>query len=173
MRENFRKIAYTDSVHNAQLEFASPEAHFHRDGEGLQKPSLGPAEMAFIAAADSFYIASVNTDDWPYIQHRGGPPGFVKIITENQLAFPDFRGNRQYISTGNISANPRVCLFFMDYAHQQRLKLFAFANWLKLDEAGELANIVALPNYRARIERVVTLDVVAFDWNCPQHISPR
>nr|WP_203565983.1 pyridoxamine 5'-phosphate oxidase family protein [Aurantimonas aggregata] len=134
---------------------------------------FGEREQAFIATRDSFYMASVSETGWPYVQHRGGPKGFLKTIDERTLAFADYRGNRQYISTGNLVADSRTCLFLMDYPHRARLKIYAHAEIVEPDADAALAELVAMPGYRAKIERIFRLTLDAFDWNCPQHITPR
>jgi predicted pyridoxine 5'-phosphate oxidase superfamily flavin-nucleotide-binding protein len=131
------------------------------------------AEAAFIAARDSFYLASVGEGGWPYVQHRGGPAGFVKVLDETTLALLDFRGNRQYVSLGNTAADDRVSLFFMDYVHRARLKVLARLEALPLDADRALTERLALPGYKARPERILRLRLEAFDWNCQQHITQR
>jgi predicted pyridoxine 5'-phosphate oxidase superfamily flavin-nucleotide-binding protein len=131
------------------------------------------AEAAFIAARDSFYLASVSETGWPYVQHRGGPPGFLKVLDDRTLAFADFRGNRQYISLGNVAADDRVALILMDYPHRARLKILAHIEMRGLEEDPELAALLTLPGYKAKPERAFLLRLEAFDWNCPQHITPR
>jgi predicted pyridoxine 5'-phosphate oxidase superfamily flavin-nucleotide-binding protein len=130
-------------------------------------------EAAFIAARDSFYMATVSETGWPYVQHRGGPRGFLKLIDDRTLAFADYRGNLQYISTGNIGAEDRVSLILMDYAARARLKIFAHASIVALGDDPALAEAVADPAYRGKPERIFVLRLDAFDWNCPQHITPR
>ncbi|WP_243692146.1 pyridoxamine 5'-phosphate oxidase family protein [Caulobacter sp. BK020] len=130
-------------------------------------------EEAFIAARDSFYMASMSETGWPYVQHRGGPPGFLRVIDETTLAFADFRGNRQYISVGNLDANDRVALILVDYPRRARLKILAHAERLALDAEPELLPKLLDPGYRAKPERIFRLRLAAFDWNCPQHIVPR
>jgi predicted pyridoxine 5'-phosphate oxidase superfamily flavin-nucleotide-binding protein len=132
-----------------------------------------PAEAAFIAERDSFYLASVSENGWPYVQHRGGPPGFLKVLDDRTLGFADFRGNRQYISLGNVAADDRVCLFLMDYPNRARLKILAHMQAVDLGAAPELAERLALPGYRGKPERAMVLRLEAFDWNCAQHITPR
>ncbi|MDC7684624.1 pyridoxamine 5'-phosphate oxidase family protein [Asticcacaulis sp. BYS171W] len=131
------------------------------------------AEVAFIAGRNSFYMASVSENGWPYVQHRGGPAGFLKVLDDTHLGFADFRGNRQYISLGNVSADDRVSLFLMDYPHQARLKVLAHATVHDLATDVELAGKLATPGYRGVAERGIVLRLEAFDWNCPQHITPR
>ena len=142
---------------------------------GIERPSgrFTEAEAGFIAARDSFYMASVSENGWPYVQHRGGPVGFLKVLDETHMGFADFRGNRQYISLGNVSADDRVSLFLMDYIHQSRLKVLAHASVHDLTADPELAAKLATPGYRGLAERGIVLKLEAFDWNCPQHITPR
>jgi predicted pyridoxine 5'-phosphate oxidase superfamily flavin-nucleotide-binding protein len=130
-------------------------------------------EKAFIAERDSLYLATVSESGWPYVQHRGGPPGFVKVLDDKTLALQDFAGNRQYISLGNVSADDRVSLIFVDYPRRARIKILARMEACDLSSDPELARQLALPGYRARVERALVLRLEAFDWNCPQHITPR
>ena len=121
---------------------------------------------------DSFYMASVSETGWPYIQHRGGPAGFLKVLDDKSIGFADFRGNRQYVSVGNLQADDRVSLFLMDYANQTRLKILGRARIVNSSEA-EILQRLALPAYRAQVERGIVISIAAFDWNCPQHITQR
>lgn len=130
-------------------------------------------EAAFIGARDSFYMATVSETGWPYIQHRGGPPGFLKVLDEKTLGFADFRGNRQYISLGNLAGEDRAALILMDYPHRARMKILAHVEVRDLKDDPELAGALALPGYKARVERAMLFKLDAFDWNCPQHITPR
>lgn len=139
---------------------------------GAVSQLLGAEERAFIAARDSFYMATVGEEGWPYVQHRGGPPGFVHMVSETQLAFGDYNGNRQLISTGHVQANHRAALFLMDYAARERLKIVGHARVLTPAEAGDLLEQLVVPE-GAVIERVFQIDVVGFDWNCPKYITPR
>lgn len=134
---------------------------------------FGEREIAFITARDSFYMATVSETGWPYVQHRGGPRGFLRCLDERTLAFADFRGNRQYISAGNATASNRACLFLMDYPQRGRLKIYARIELLALDDVPALAASLAEPGYRAYPERIFRLTLESFDWNCPQHITPR
>ncbi|GAB0116475.1 pyridoxamine 5'-phosphate oxidase family protein [Acidisoma sp. 7E03] len=140
----------------------------HRDFD-----RIGPQEAAFIAARDSFYLASVGEGGWPYVQHRGGAPGFLKVIDATTLAFPDYRGNLQYISVGNLATSDRVALILMDYPHRARMKILARAEIVQVEDRPDLAERVLDPKSQARVERIILLHLVAFDWNCPQHIIPR
>lgn len=133
---------------------------------------LGPEERAFIAARDSFYLASVTPDGWPYVQHRGGPAGFLQVLSGTELAFADYNGNRQLVSTGNVRAERRVALFLMDYAARERLKILGTAQVLGRDEEPSLTARLPVPA-RAVAERVFRIRVVGFDWNCPKYITPR
>jgi uncharacterized protein len=169
----FKEIAFTDSVKKAQHYYGSPlaEPEFMDDAE--RGDTLTEAEIGFLAERDSFYISSTAENGWPYIQHRGGPKGFIKVLDEKTLGFADYRGNRQYISAGNMNADDRVALILMDYAQRQRLKIWARARIIHADEAPELMDKLATPEYRARIERGIILTIAALDWNCPQHIVQR
>ncbi|TCK29122.1 hypothetical protein EV667_3142 [Ancylobacter aquaticus] len=172
MSYGFLDIAITPSVRAAQEKMGVD--HLWKDFRG-DRPSdrFTQSEALFIAARDSFYIASVSETGWPYVQHRGGPPGFLKMIDDRTLAFADYSGNRQYISTGNVAANRRACLFLMDYPRRTRLKIYAHAEVLPLDAEPELTEQLSPQGYRARLERLFRLRLDAFDWNCPQHITPR
>ena len=135
--------------------------------------SLTSREAAFIAARDSFYLASVSQTGWPYIQHRGGPPGFLRVLDETTLGFADYSGNRQYLTLGAIADDDRVALFLMDYPRRRRLKMLAHMTAHDLTAEPALAARLATPGYRGVAERAFTLRLEAFDWNCPQHITPR
>jgi uncharacterized protein len=170
MTARYRDLLFSPTVQAVQEAMGSRGA-YGRDPAAEGPDLLTDQEAAFIAARDSFYLASVGHGGWPYIQHRGGPPGFVKVIEPGLLAFADFRGNRQYISVGNLAGDDRVALFFMDYANRARLKLLGR---MRVEDAeGGLRAAVADETYRGRIERILTVRVEAFDWNCPQHITPR
>ncbi len=143
---------------------------------GRERSAIGyfdENEIAFIATRDSFYIASVSETGWPYVQHRGGKTGFLKVVDPQTMAFADYRGNRQYISAGNFAANDRACLFLMDYVRRTRLKVYAHVERLTLDADPSLTDLVSDPTYRGRAERIFKLRLEAYDWNCPQHIIPR
>ncbi len=130
-------------------------------------------EAAFIEARDSFYMATVSETGWPYVQHRGGPAGLLKVLDETTLGFADFRGNRQYISLGNVTADDRVSLILMDYPNRTRLKILAHMEARDLATEPDLATRLALPGYKGKPERAFLLHLETFDWNCPQHITPR
>lgn len=129
--------------------------------------ALREVEAEFLAARDSFYLATVSETGWPYVQHRGGPRGFLRVVSPTRIAFADFSGNRQYLSVGNASKDDRASMIVMDYANRRRLKLLGRLRFQDADAAAEL------PGYPARIERLATFEVEGFDWNCPQHITPR
>ena len=172
MAYRFLDIASTPSVRAAQEANGSGKLWQRFDGDRASD-LFTENEIAFIEARDSFYMASVSESGWPYVQHRGGPPGFVKVLDEKTLGFADFRGNRQYISLGNITADDRVALILVDYPNRARLKILAHMEARELDGASDLASRLALPGYRGKPERAFLLHLETFDWNCPQHITPR
>lgn len=173
MAHRYSEILFTDAVRAAQERFGSREQGERLRARGQANDTLTDAEREFIQARDGFYLASVSESGWPYVQFRGGPAGFVRALDGKTLAYPDFRGNRQYISTGNMEHDGRVALLFMDYARPARLKLLGRARVVDAAQAPQLARQLQLPDYRARVERAVLIAVEAFDWNCPQHITPR
>ena len=134
---------------------------------------LGEYEIAFLAERDSFYMGSVGENGWPYVQHRGGPKGFLKVLDQKTIGFADFMGNKQYISAGNLSTDDRVSLFIMDYPNRQRLKIWARARLVYENEDAALIAQLEVPGYQARVERGIIMTIEALDWNCPQHITPR
>ena len=172
MTARFLNLTFTPAVKAAQDANGSRNAYARRD-DGSQPDPLTGNETEFIAARDSFYMATTGSGGWPYIQHRGGPPGFVKVLDERTLGLADFRGNRQYISIGNLAGDDRAALFFMDYARRARLKLLGRVRKVDLAEAPDLAKALVDADYGAKVERGLIIDVEAFDWNCPQHITPR
>jgi uncharacterized protein len=178
MLHKWLEIASTQAVKAARERYGSAAQYARLDGtlDGngpVRNDLLGDTETAFIAGRDGFYLASVSETGWPYVQYRGGPAGFLRVIDERTLGFAEFRGNRQYVTTGNVAVNDRVSLFLMDYAHQRRLKIFGRMRVVDASEDPELAARLAVPGYPGRIERGVLISVEAFDWNCPQHITPR
>jgi len=139
-----------------------------------ERDALTEDEAAFIATRDSFYMGTTSADGWPYIQHRGGPAGFLKVLGPHLLGFADMKGNRQLLSTGNVDGDDRVALFLMDYPHQKRLKILGHARVLDAREHADLADQLSpAPELRSRIERLFLIQVVSYDWNCPQYITPR
>lgn len=172
MAYGFMDIASTPSVQTAQASMGAD--HLWQDFKGHRDfDRFTENEAAFIAERDSFYLATVSETGWPYVQHRGGPRGFLKLVDDRTLAFADYRGNRQYISTGNLAANERASLFLMDYAHRARLKIYARIEAVALDADPALTALVTVPGYKAKLERIFRVRLEAFDWNCPQHITPR
>lgn len=174
MTHRFADITFTESVKAMQDHYGSRAQNERLHQNVGPNDKLTPRELDFIALRDTFYIASVNQNGWPYVQHRGGPPGFLRVLGPNKLAYADFRGNTQLISAGNLLKDDRCSIILMDYPNQRRLKLLGH---MRIDDVRTvLPDIVArieLPGYRAKIERVAFIDVAAFDWNCPQHITQR
>jgi uncharacterized protein len=172
MAHQFSAVTFTPSVKQVQEEMGSRFAGDKLTERGPSNDTLTISEHTFISERDSFYIATVSETGWPYIQHRGGPKGFLHILDDKTLAFADFIGNRQYISAGNLRASDRVALFLMDYPNQTRLKILGHAELTPWSEAPKWkADLPVAPN--ARPERVYLIHVAAFDWNCPQNITPR
>ncbi|MCU0792345.1 MAG: pyridoxamine 5'-phosphate oxidase family protein [Opitutaceae bacterium] len=171
MSRHYRATLFTPEVLAAQ-QAAYGQAQSTPPSDGPD--SLGPDEADFIAACDSFYLASVNPEGWPYLQHRGGPPGFFHVLDPRTLAFADLRGNRQLLTVGHLATEDRVALFLMDYPQRRRLKLLGHASTHSLAEDPALAARLApagIPT--AHVERYVRIRVVGFDWNCPKYITPR
>jgi predicted pyridoxine 5'-phosphate oxidase superfamily flavin-nucleotide-binding protein len=181
--KTFGEIAFTPAVRDLQSRHGSRDTYARMEhaavpGEG-PVDGLGQDEADFLARADSFYLATVGETGWPYVQHRGGPRGFLRVLSPARLAFADFRGNRQFVSAGNAARDNRVSLIVVDYPNRRRLKILGRLRFEDLPAAGaalaqDIVDAVALPpGYRARPERVAVIEVEAFDWNCPQHITPR
>jgi predicted pyridoxine 5'-phosphate oxidase superfamily flavin-nucleotide-binding protein len=170
MASKFLDLAVTDSVRRAQDHYYGKT---QSSAGAPDRDTLTDEETEFIQSRDSFYMATVTETGWPYIQHRGGAPGFLRVIGPNQLAFADYKGNRQMLSTGNLAANDRVTLFLMDYPSRNRLKIMGHARVEDAREHPELVAQFAEPNMQRMVERVFFIDVVGFNWNCPQHITPR
>jgi uncharacterized protein len=167
------EILFTHSVREAQARYGSREQMERLLQNGKANDTLTEAERDFIQARDGFYLATVSESGWPYIQFRGGPAGFLRVLDAKTLGYADFRGNRQYVSTGNLAHNDRAALFFMDYANRARLKLLGRARIVDATEAPDLAARLAVPGYPARVERAVLITVESYEWNCHQHITPR
>ncbi len=170
MGHRFLEITSTPAVREARLRWEGADRYAGAADGADYNDRLGPDEAAFIAARDGFYLGSVNGRGWPYIQFRGGPKGFLRVLDEGTLAFADFRGNRQQLTAGNVAGDDRVALFLMDYAHRRRLKVLGRLTFV---EDPESVARVALPGYPAKVLRVARIAVAAFDWNCPQHIPVR
>lgn len=173
MTSRYLQTVFTPAVKAAQFANGSRAPYARHDHLPTEPDRLGDAERAFIAARDSFYLATVTETGWPYIQHRGGRPGFVNILDDRTLAFADYRGNRQYVSVGNLSAGNRAALFFMDYPNRARLKLLGRIRVVSPDDAPLQAAMRHEPQDRSPVERFMVIEVEAFDWNCSQHITER
>jgi len=173
MAKHFMEFAFNDSVRNVQKQYGTRAPYQKMESRSEFRNQLTWQEKGYIKNRDSFYLSSVGEHGWPYIQFRGGPKGFLKVIDDNVLAYADFKGNGQYISTGNINATKKAVLFLMDYTQQQRLKIWAEAEVLHANDHPKLLEKVKMPDYSATIERIFVFKVQAFDWNCPQHITPR
>jgi predicted pyridoxine 5'-phosphate oxidase superfamily flavin-nucleotide-binding protein len=172
MPHKFSALTFTDDVAEVQRQMGSRNANEKLTERGPANDTFGPDERTFIAARDGFYIATIGTTGWPYIQFRGGPIGFLDIRDDRTLAYADVTGNRQYITTGNLHGNHRASLFFMDYPNQTRLKLLADIETIPWSEAPAWKTDLKRPE-PSRPERVVLIHLAAFDWNCPQHIPQR
>jgi predicted pyridoxine 5'-phosphate oxidase superfamily flavin-nucleotide-binding protein len=176
MSKHYGEIAFTDAVRDVQDRYGSGafyEAKTMRAHTAESPDALTEDAREFLGQRDGFYMATVSETGWPYLQFRGGPVGFLRVIDEHTVGWADFRGNLQYISTGNLGADDRVALFAMDYAHRRRLKIYGHARIVTADDDPDLAAALADPSYDAKVERAVIVHVEAFDWNCPQHITPR
>ena len=179
MGRRFAEIAFTPLVKEQQKQRGSRHLYERIEKSNMQKSNdlgdrLGPSEQEFIQQRDGFYMASVSETGWPYIQFRGGPKGFLRVLDPQTLGFADLRGNTQYISVANLHHDDRVALFLMDYPHQSRLKILGRAKIHEGNaEALKLIESLRMPGEKSRAERALIIHVEAFDWNCPQHITPR
>lgn len=169
--KHFGDIAFTPQV-KAEQEARGSLGHYDGMLSRSAPDGLSEPEATFISLRDSFYMATVSEDGWPYIQHRGGPRGFLKVLSPTQLGFADYRGNRQYVSVGNLNNEKRVSLFLMDYPNRARLKLLGRASVKEAGDDPDLARQLDIDG-QGKVERLISIDVEAFDWNCPQFISPR
>jgi predicted pyridoxine 5'-phosphate oxidase superfamily flavin-nucleotide-binding protein len=170
MADKFMQLVLTPAVQQAQ------DKYFGKHQVVENAPETNPltsSEAYFIASCDSFYMATVSETGWPYLQHRGGPTGFVKVLGPNLIGFADLKGNRQLVSTGNLGVTDRVALFMMDYPHRTRLKLLGHARVLDAREHRELVDQLAPEPLRSKVERLFLIQVISYDWNCPQYITPR
>ena len=172
MAKSYAEIAFTESVKRQQEQYGSRQQYARMD-RLARGTTLTFAETEFIAARDGFYLATVGELGYPYVQFRGGPPGFLRVLDAQTLGYADFRGNRQYITVGNLDQNDRASLILMDYANQSRLKIYARIEVIHANDRPDLIERLRVPGYDAEIERVMLLHVEAFDWNCPQHITSR
>jgi len=173
MTKSFGSLVFTPAVKALQERYGSRKRYGQIELQGERSGGLGPNEKEYVSERDTFYMASLGETGWPYIQHRGGPKGFLKVMDDNTLAFADFRGNKQYISTGNLITDKRVALILMDYPRQLRLKILGRAEIFEGDAAKDWLPKVRDPEYSAVTERVYVIRIEAFDWNCQQHITPR
>jgi len=161
-------VAFTPAVKAIQARKGSRRAYAHMEEGGSWQTAIPENLKLFIESRISFYLATASADGQPYIQHRGGPPGFLNVMDDRTLGFADFSGNRQYVTQGNLTENPRVQLFLMDYAHRRRIKIWGTAKVIE-DNADLIAPLTP-PDYKARIEQAIVISVSAWDVNCPQHI---
>jgi predicted pyridoxine 5'-phosphate oxidase superfamily flavin-nucleotide-binding protein len=170
MADKFHEIVFTDSVRKAQ-------AHYYGKSQRVEgapeRDALTEDETAFIQSRDSFYMATVSENGWPYVQHRGGKPGFLRVTSPTSLAFADYQGNRQLLSTGNLAVTDRVTLFLMDYPQRARLKIIGHARVEDARQHPELVAQLAEADVRRIVERLFFIEVVSFDWNCQKYITPR
>jgi predicted pyridoxine 5'-phosphate oxidase superfamily flavin-nucleotide-binding protein len=173
MTHRFGALMFTPHVKALQKEEGSRASYARfEEPDAPARDRLEEREKDFIAARDSFYMATVSETGWPYVQHRGGPPGFLKVLDDRTLGFADYRGNKQYVSVGNLVTDDRVSLFLMDYPNQRRLKLLGHAR--TIDAESDPTLLARLQDhYPAKVERGVVITLEGFDWNCPQHITPR
>ncbi|UPK68836.1 pyridoxamine 5'-phosphate oxidase family protein [Chitinophaga filiformis] len=169
---NYSKFAFTDAIKTIQKRLGSRGA-YERVENMSYVDGLTPVEEEFIGQLDSFYMASFGENEYPYIQHRGGPKGFIKVIDNETIGIVDFSGNRQYISVGNISKNPKVSLILLSYPLRARLKIYAEAEIVEIQDNPALFDLLKPEDYKYRPERMMIFHIKAYDWNCPQHITPR
>lgn len=170
MIKNFTDIAFTKSVKQLQEENGSRRSYSRMDG--MEVNELHISEIQFIKERDMFYMATVGENGWPYVQYRGGPKGFLKVISPSQIAFADFRGNRQYISTGNLKDTKKAALILVDYTTRTRLKIWVETEVVSASDS-HLHEKLVTADYPAKVERFIVMNVKAYDWNCPQHIAQR
>jgi len=173
MTKSFGSLVFTPVVKAIQERYGSRRQYARMEQIGETAGGLGPQEKEYLAEQNTFYMASLGETGWPYVQHRGGPKGFLKVIDERTIAFADFRGNKQYISTGNLMADNRVALILVDYPRQLRLKILGRVEIFAGEKAKDWLAKVSDPDYNATMERVYVIRIEAFDWNCQQHIIPR
>lgn len=172
MAKNFAALAFTGSVKEMQEKLGSRAAYARMERD-TYIDGLTDNEVDFISQRDSFYMASIGENNFPYIQHRGGPKGFLKVLDAKRVGFIDFRGNMQYISVGNMAGNNNVALIMVDYPSKTRLKMLAKAEVMELKDNPALYDLLDLTEYKFKPERMIVLHIEAYDWNCPQHITPR
>ncbi|KRE30327.1 pyridoxamine 5-phosphate oxidase [Mycobacterium sp. Soil538] len=176
MSKRYGTIAFTEDVRAVQAEHGSETFYGRKADAGARSPGPDPLtddEREFLRERDGFYLASISETGWPYVQFRGGTAGFVHVLDDHTIGWADFRGNLQYISTGNMTGDDRVALICLDYAHRRRLKIFGHARIVTAAEDTDLLRSLSDDSYDAVVERAVVVAVEAYDWNCPQHITPR
>lgn len=172
MNQNFTQYAFSKTVKELQARDGSRENYLQMETSG-DRYILTDSEVDFIESRDHFYLSTVGPNGWPYVQHRGGPQGFLKVLGPSTLGFADFRGNRQHISSGNILDTGKVAMILVDYPTRQRVKIWAEAQVHFAEDVPDLRDELRVDGYRAHVERIYTFDIKAFDWNCPQHMVPR
>jgi len=170
---SFGSIAFTPLVKELQERYGSRRQYERMEKSSGSQDRLTEFEQEFLSQRDHFYWANTSVTGWPYVQHRGGPKGFLKVIDDKTLAFADFRGNKQYISTGNLLSDDRVAMIMVDYPRQARLKILGHVEIFEAEKAKPWLARVRVPEYEAVVERVFVIHIAAYDWNCPQHITPR
>lgn len=169
---NYASLAFTDAIKDMQEKLGSRKSYARLENRSYVE-GLTENETAFIAERDSFYMATIGENEYPYIQHRGGPKGFIKVLDEKRVGIVDYKGNAQYISVGNINTNNHVALIMVDYPTRTRLKLYARARIIELEDDPALYARLDMEGYESRPERMMVFDIDAYDWNCHQHITPR
>ena len=172
MAKNFAEIAFSDAAKSLQKKYGSRNSYASMEKFSVID-GLTDGEISFIENQHSFYMASTGSNGFPYIQHRGGPKGFLKVLGPKRIGFIDFSGNKQYVTVGNMATNKKVALIMIDYPKKTRLKIYAKAEVVELDKNRELYELLALDDYKFRPERMLVLNIEAYDWNCPQHIIPK
>ena len=173
MSQNFMQLAFTESVKEQQELYGSRNSYQRMEDRDPDQTRLSIRETSFIEQRDGFYLSTVGENGWPYVQFRGGPRGFLKAIDANTLAYADFRGNMQYISSGNMKATKKAALILLDYPTRTRINIWAETETLDPQEHPELLEKLSDPSYNAKVERIVVFRIKGFDWNCPQHITPK
>jgi len=173
MARHYAAIAFGENVKKEQERYGSRRANRRQETSLSPDDELGTEEIAFLAARDTIYLATIGDTGWPYVQLRGGPVGFIHALDRKTLAFADFRGNTQLVSVGNARGDNRAAVIAVDYPQGERLKLFARLEVRDAADEPDLVKAVSHPEYPGRVERIIILHVEAFDWNCPQHIVPR
>lgn len=173
MSQNFMELAFTESVKAEQEKHGSRISYQRMEDRNPNQTKLSIRETHFIEQRDGFYLSTVGENGWPYVQFRGGPRGFLKSIDAHTLAYADFRGNMQYISSGNMHSTKKAALILLDYPSRTRIKIWAETEILKPEEHPEMLEQLTAPDYQAKVERIVLFRIKGFDWNCPQHITPK